>query len=256
MPPVSYCLTVEDEIAFGLSDRDAGQTVPFHVRRRRERVLTAVMLAGTLLAHCGFWIWSIYFWDKYHTKIRDVLGGPKTIFLVTLAVVGNVVLDCFALALLWNAVKAALQRGKLSKAELAWLRSQFTERDYLIELSSEGVTHRRRYLGQPYRFDGSPMPSYGAVESIADWYTDSYGWSEILRIRTTSDHVFLYHSHEKSPFFGKALIVPKRAFPDQRAFDDFVSTAVKYRQEAIEGVELPDTSIRAKQEGLREKRPP
>jgi hypothetical protein len=60
---------------------------------------------------------------------------------------------------------------------------------------------------------------------VANYYFDSMNrWEQVWKIITTEDHAFFYVTPVQ------AQIVPRRAFPDGQAFDDFIALARQYHQ--------------------------
>jgi hypothetical protein len=58
--------------------------------------------------------------------------------------------------------------------------------------------------------------------------TGGYRWSVVWRIAVTRKHAFLYLTDDK------AIVIPRRVFPDPTHFEEFVALARQYRQDSNE----------------------
>jgi hypothetical protein len=85
-----------------------------------------------------------------------------------------------------------------------------------------------------------------AARNTTDFASVTYLWKGIDKIVTTREHAFFYFTTQL------AFILPRRAFPDDQAFNDFVETARRYRHMASVGEAVWEVTG----EGLWERRDP
>jgi hypothetical protein len=70
----------------------------------------------------------------------------------------------------------------------------------------------------------------GTLTQAGELAVTTYKWIAIDEIVVDTDHVFFYVGP------AQALVLPKAAFLDEGAFEEFVSTAQRYHREARQGI--------------------
>ena len=134
--------------------------------------------------------------------VRDVIEIPLLDYLVSLlpgvgvgALLALILITLQAKLLTRNATQRLLKAGRNAEKALGLRR---------LVLDARGV------------YNSSKL------------FSSTYQWVGIDEVATTDSHIFLYFTTMN------AYIVPRRAFPSNRAFDDFVDAARRYHDMAGE----------------------
>jgi hypothetical protein len=176
------------EIEYNLTPEDL-MALQRHVRQHRPKARQNPLVGSVI------WI-SVFLGCLMLFYVRDIVEIPLVDYLVSLLPgVGAGTLLAFLLITLSakvmarNATQRLLQAGRNAEKALGWRR---------LVIDAQGVYNASRL------------------------FSTTYQWRGIDEVATTDAHVFLYI------MTMNAFIVPRRAFPSDRAFDDFVDAARRY----------------------------
>jgi hypothetical protein len=70
------------------------------------------------------------------------------------------------------------------------------------------------------------------ISSVSSHRKGLVKWTGVERLATTPNHLFIYHTS------ASATIVPRRAFADSRAFDQFAAAAERFHRAVCPGAVL------------------
>jgi hypothetical protein len=176
------------EIEYELTPEDL-MALQRHVRQHRPKVRRNPLVASAI------WI-GVFLGCLILFYVRDVFELPLVdyFFPLLLGVGAGALLTLIGLTLYGkqmarNATQRLLQAGRNAEKALGWRR---------IVIDAQGV------------YNASKL------------FSTTYQWRGIDEVATTGAHVFLYFTTMA------AFIVPRRAFPNERAFEDFVDAARRY----------------------------
>jgi YcxB-like protein len=164
---------------------------------------------------------AFFVWIVFLVGTAGFLMLPRQIFLPELDVLLGLVpgaavgmlltlvgLSLYARFIQSNAIRKTLQEGRNEEKSLGW----------------------RRLSIDPH-----------AIRTASAFSSSSFFWEGLDAVVATDDYAFLYITTRM------AHVIPRRAFPDDRAFDDFVEMARRYRRMggiAKEGQRVPEEAPR------------
>ena len=182
------------EIEYKLTTEDL-MAFQRHVRRHRPKVRQNPLVASVI------WI-SVFLGCFMLFYVRDKVEIPLVDYLVSLlpgvgagALLAFVLITLSAKVMARNATQRLLRAGRNAEKALGWRR---------VVIDAKGVYNASRL------------------------FSTTYQWRGIDEVATTDAHVFLYFTTLA------AFIVPRRAFPSERAFDDFVEAARRFHGTACD----------------------
>jgi YcxB-like protein len=176
------------EIEYKLTQEDL-MALQRHVRQHRPKSRQNPLVASVI------WI-GVFVGALMLYELREMFPIPVVDYYCSLlpgvgagALLTLIVITLHAKRLARSATQRVLQAGRNAEKALGWRR---------VVIDAKGIYNS------------------------AKLFSTTYQWRGIDEVATTDAHVFLYFTTMT------AFIVPRRAFPSDRAFDDFVDAARRY----------------------------